>query len=126
MSSEMCFAFEMGYSQLHGSVAELNLMHTVLVKSGIASKHICVLAKLLKMATLEATTCASGTWVDCLKQCLLEVGWTDVSMTDVSSEMSGKEVEEMLTSSAWRVVLEDLHAHILLTPKLNILWLPYF
>jgi hypothetical protein len=59
-----------------------------------------------KMAVLEAATDISGTWVDCLKQCLLEVGWTDVSMTD-ASEMSGI----ARWYSAWKVLLENLHAY---------------
>ena len=47
------------------------------------------------------------------------LGWTDVSMTDVSG-MSGHKVKEILNSSAWRVVSEDLHANTLHNPKLSI------
>ena len=74
----------------------------------------------MKMAVLEAATGASGTWVDCLKQCLLDVGWTDQCIYDVSG-MSDHEVKEMPNSSAWRVELEDLHAHTLQNLKLSIL-----
>lgn len=77
------------------------------------------LSKIFKIVVLEATTGASGTWVNCLKQCLLEVG---LDMTDATG-MSGHEVKEMLNSSAWRLVSEHLHAHTLQNPKLSIL--PY-
>ena len=73
-------------------------MHAFLAKSCIITSQPSY-EQHTKMAVLEAATDISGTWVDCLKQCLLEVGWTDVSMTDVSG-MSGHKVKEMLTSSA--------------------------
>ena len=53
------------------------------------------------MAAIEAIGNASGSWLDCLRECLQEVlvGWVDVTMEDIT-RMSDAEVKDMLSSSA--------------------------
>ena len=60
------------------------------------------------MAAIEAIGNASGSWFDCLREFLQEVGWVDVTMEGVT-RLSDAEVKDMLSSSALRVVSDCWH-----------------